>query len=119
MDSARTRKVFGVKVGGGGEGFLCIVVFSVWQVLNAQGKLWVSFLMKPHMKPGAPHSTMRFRISGAINKAGRRVEWKIYLGHGSPAVRECLGMVDAEIALALCCSAGVRHTLAAVMSWNY
>ena len=70
MDSARTRKVFGVKVGGGGEGFLCIVVFSVWQVLNAQGKLWVSFLMKPHMKPGAPHSTMRFRISGAINKAG-------------------------------------------------
>ena len=23
-----------------------------------------------YFKPGAPHSTMRFRISGAINKAG-------------------------------------------------
>ena len=63
--------------------------------------------------PGGLHSATRFRISGAINKAGRRVEWKIYLGHGSRAVEECLGMVDAEIAAnpTLCSIVRVTHLL--------
>ena len=66
MDSGKTRKVFGAKVGGQSRGrhtgnFLCML-FLVYLLVG------VFLMMKPHIC--ALHSTMRFRISGAINKAG-------------------------------------------------
>ena len=69
--------------------------------------------------PGGLHSATRFRISGAINKAGRRVEnisgpWQ-QGGRGMPGNGRCRDSSQPN-SLQYC----ARHTLAAaVMSGNY